>query len=407
MAETLYLLLPRDPDVARWLLVDALGNRIGNVQQGSLEDAALQAKGRRLTALVPGEYVSLVRADIPSKSTQKVRQAAPFMLEDRLAEDVESLHFAAAPHVDGGYLVSAASREHMRHWLDRLADAGMQPVQLVPDLSALAPETEATVVALDADRALVRFPDGTGFAAETELALPLLKRRFTDNIFPLKRLVLHAAESATGDFTAALRETGVEILGHTLSDGVLPLLTAGLRAQRPFNLLQGDFQLRSNFQEHWRVWRMAAILLGACLLLGLAQQATSYVRLKRQATALDIQVSQLVSQALPGSNISPGTEQARMQQVLAQLQGGSSAGSLLPLLDALGGGMAANPTVQIIGLNYQGGSLQVQLQASDVGSLDALKAAIAKQNGLSVSLDSVNASGSQVTGRILLSGNPA
>ncbi|MGE5625746.1 MAG: type II secretion system protein GspL [Bacillota bacterium] len=407
MAESMYLLLPRDHGPARWLLVDALGNRIGQVQQGSLGDAAPQAKGRRLTAFAPGEHVTLLHADIPSKSAQKVLQAAPFMLEDRLAEDVESLHFAAAARPSGGYTIFATARERMRHWLDLLSQAGLQPYRLAPDLSGLSPETDAAVVALDGDRALVRLPDGSGFAAEAELALPLLKRRLLDTTSTLKRIVLYAPDAAGTSLASTLSGNGVEVVSRPLPDGTLPLLAAGARTQRLFNLLQGDFQMRSSFQEHWRVWRTTAVLLGVCLMLAIAQQITAYVRLKHQVAALDAQVSQLFSQAMPGSVLHPGNEDLDMKSMLARLQGGSSAGSLLPLLDALGSGLASAPSVQVIGLNYQSGSLQVQLQAPDIGSMDALKATLARQSGISVSLDSVNASGSQVTGRLILAGNPS
>ena len=405
MAESIYLLLPHADGEARWLLVDALGNRIGLVQRGLLAEAAAQAQGRRLTVLAPGEHVTLLSADIPSKSAQKVLQAAPFILEDRLAEDVESLHFAAGLHEAGGHLISAVARGRMRHWLELLAQSGLHPTQLVPDLSALAPEPETAVVALDETYALVRFPDGGGFTAEQDLAARLLKRRLADA--KLKRLMLHAPEETGTAFASSLEAGDTEIVHKPLRDGVLPLLAAGVRAQRPFNLLQGVFQLRSSFQEHWRTWRVAVVLLAACLLLGLVQQVMAYVHLKRQAASLDAEVAQVFSQAMPGSQSQLGGELEQMKSKLKELQGGSDTGSLLPLLDALGEGVTSAPSVQIIGLNFQGGSLQVQLQAADIGALDALKATLSRQNGLNVSLDSVNASGSQVTGRIVLSGSPA
>lgn len=405
MAESIYLMLPRADGEARWLLVDALGNRIGFVQRGTLADAATQAQGRRLTVLAPGEHVTLLKADIPSKSAQKVLLAAPFILEDRLAEDVESLHFAVGVHEAGGHLITAVAHERMRHWLGLLAQTGLHPALLVPDLSALAPEPETAVVALDEAYALVRFPDGSGFTAEQDLAAQLLKRRLADA--KLKRLVLHAPEGADAAFASSLRSDDTEIVHKPLGDGVLPLLAAGVRTQRPFNLLQGIFQLHSDFQEHWRTWRVAVMLLSACLLLGLVQQVMAYVHLKRQAASLDAEVAQVFTQAMPGSQPQVGGELEQMKSKLKELQGGSDTGSLLPLLDALGEGLVSDPSVQVIGLNFQGGSLQVQLQAADIGALDALKAALSRQNGLNVSLDSVNASGSQVTGRIVLGGSPA
>ena len=407
MAESIYLQLPRSPGPAHWLLVDALGNRIGPVQQGSLADAASQAHGRRLTALVPGEQVSHFLADIPSRNLQKVQQAAPFLLEDKLAEDSEALHFAAGLRDTGSHLVAVTDRARMQQWLGEIAQAGLEPVQMMADTSALATQPDTVVIALDGPHVMARFPDGSGFTAERELALNLLKRRLAtpaDAEIPV-RAIVHASESddAAG-FMAGLADTGAQITQHALRDGVLPLLAAGLRQQRGVNLLQAGFQPRSDFQEHWRVWRVAAILFGACILLLLIQQGMSYVRLHREATSLDAQVTTLFNQAMPGSRSIPGSEKPRMQALLSQLQGGSSAGALLPLLDALGSAVSTNPSIQIIALNYQGGALQAQLQAGDIGSLDALKSALSNQSGITANLDSVNASGSQVTGRITLSG---
>jgi len=358
---------------------------------------------------VPGEQVTLLLADIPSRSLQKVQQAAPFILEDKLAEDVETLHFAAGLRDAGNHLVAVTARERMRRWLEEIAQAGMEPVQLMADASALATPADTVAIALDGPQVLVRFPDGSGFAAERELAVGLLGQRLAAaEGAPPQRAIIYASDADDGPgLAAALQATGAEFTHQPLTDGLLPLLAAGLRQQRGLNLLQAAFQPRSDFQEHWRVWRVAAVLFGVCLLLLLIQQGVSYVRLKRQAAALDDQVTQMLNQAMPGSHISPGTEKARMQQLLTQLQGGSSAGSLLPLLDALGGALANNTSIQVIALNYQSGSLQAQLQAGDIGSLDALKSSLTGKSGITANLDSVNASGSQVTGRITLSGGGA
>jgi general secretion pathway protein L len=404
MAESLYLQLPRADEPVRWLLVDTVGNRIGHPQQGSFADAAAQAKGRRVTALIPAERVTLTHVEVPSRNPQKVLQAVPFMLEDRLAEDVESLHFALGEREDSRQLVAAVGRGHMRELLDSLTAAGLTPSRLIPDVCAITPEPATAVAVVEDGVALVRFPDGSGFGADSELAAQLLKRRAAAEGSAITRIVIHASLEAADAFDAMLSDLGQERVKQTLPDGRLALLSHSLAGQRGLDLLQGDFKLQTSFQEHWRQWRLAALLLVACLVLALVQQITSYVRLRHQAALLDAQVEQLFTQAMPGSRLQPGTEMEQMKQRLASLQGGNSAGSLLVLLDALGNGLNTNPSIQITGITYQGGSLQAQLQAADIGALDALKGALNGQNGIDAKLDSVNASGSQVTGRITLSG---
>lgn len=404
MAETIYLLLPREGEKARWLRVDALGNRMGHVQEGAPGELPAPAPGQKLIVFAPGEHTALLQADIPSSNLQKALQAAPFTLEDRLAEDVESLHFAAVSRPQGGYLVAVTARARMRHWLDRLAAAGLQPTQFVPDILALPQEDGVVNLALDGDCVLVRMPDGGGFGAERDLALPILRRQLqpaAEGASPA-HIVIHAEAEAGAALAAELGDVGADIRQQPLVDGLLSLLAKELRGHKILSLLQGEFQVRSDLQEHWRTWRVSAALLAALLLLGAVQEIASYVHLKRTADALDKQATELFIQSMPGSDPSLGSLQERMKQQLSQLQGGSGGGNLLSLLDGLGTAVASNPSVQINALNYQDGSLQAQLQASDVGALDSIKNALSQQAGLAVNLDSVSATGGQASGRVTL-----
>ncbi|HEY1771599.1 MAG TPA: type II secretion system protein GspL [Gammaproteobacteria bacterium] len=403
MAESLFLQLPRTGASARWLLVDTLGNRMGHVQEGSLADALPQAKGRRVTTLLPAERVTLLHVEVPSRNPQKVLQAVPYMLEDKLAEDVENLHFALGTRSDAGQLVAAVGRAHLREQLDALAAAGLESEHLVPDVCAIAPEPGAVVAALEHGTALVRFPDGGGFGTDLSLAAHLLRRRLADDT-AVTSIIMHGSPEEMDELDAALGDLPLERLRRPLEGGMLPLMANSLMHQRGLDLLQGEFRNQTPMQEHWRQWRLAAALLAACILLGLVQQIASYLKLRHQAAALDAQVVQIFIQAMPGSRVQVGTEVQQMKQRLAELQGGNSASSVLGLLDALGTGLGSNPSIQVTAISYQGGSLQAQLQATDIGALDALKGVLNKQSGINANLDSVNAAGSQVTGRIVLSG---
>lgn len=404
MAESLYLQLPRAGQPVRWLLVDSLGNHIGYVRQGTLQEAAAQASGRKVTAILPAEQVTLLHVDVPTRNPQKALQAVPFMLEDKLAEDVETLHFALGERSQAGQLVAVVSRARLRACLDELTAAGIVPVKLVPDVCVVLPEADAAVAVLGDGVALARFPDGSGFGTDASLSAQLLKRRIADITPALTRIEIHGTPEEMDALDAALAETQLERVRRPMEGGMLPLLARHLGAQGGLDLLQGDFKQQNSLQEHWRQWRLATYLAAACLLLGLTQQIMSYVKLRHQAMALDAQVVQIYTQA--NGAPPPGSTDAfsAMKSRLAALQGGNSADSMLALLDALGTGLNGNTAIQITGINYQGGTLQAQLQAGDIAALDALKGTLNKQAGITANLDSVNASGSQVTARIVLNG---
>lgn len=406
MAETLFLRLPEGDQPASWLPVDVLGNRVGRVQHGALADAAAHAAGRRLCVLVPGTEISLLHADIPSRNLPKVLQAVPFALEDRLAEDVEMLHFALGERDAHGYVVAVLKRSHITQWLEKLTAAGLQPDELIPDMLGL-PSYEATLtLALDADQVLARLPNGSAFTTDISLA-PLL---ITREVAALRKTgvcdqaVLHAdMESNTSVLLELLGTLDLETQSLPLNDGMLPVFAAALHDKQALNLLQGEYGLRKGMGEHWRRWRFAAGLLIIFCLLGLMQQGVAYFQLRHQAAQLDAQVLEEFHKALPDVHrvVDP---RAQLQQRLDQLSGGSDVNGPLPMLMLLGAALQANNSVQLSGFSYHGGSLQVEVRASQIQSLDDLKTALQQAGKFNVNLDSVNSNDGQATGRLTLTG---
>ncbi|MBK9131951.1 MAG: hypothetical protein IPM20_10020 [Gammaproteobacteria bacterium] len=107
MRDTLFIHLGTLPDGAsEWMRVsdEATGT---TVERGALEEAGRQCAGCRVVVLVPGEDVTLARAVIPARNRQRVLAALPYVLEDRLIPDVETLHFAPGMRESGGALCAA------------------------------------------------------------------------------------------------------------------------------------------------------------------------------------------------------------------------------------------------------------------------------------------------------------
>src|SRR5699024_743902 len=69
---------------------------------GTLDDVIPKCEARRVVLLVPGTDVLLWKTSVPGVRGQKLRQALPYSLEDDLAQDVDSLHFALGGTTDEG-----------------------------------------------------------------------------------------------------------------------------------------------------------------------------------------------------------------------------------------------------------------------------------------------------------------
>lgn len=407
MLETLLLRMPEPGRPAVWLILDAFGNRMGSPQGGTLMEAAPVAIGRRLRVLVPGSLVTLLYADIPTRNAQKVLQAVPFAVEDKLAEDVETLHFATGAREARGYPVAAVARTRMQHWLHELAAANLTPVELTPDILGLPMQHDVLTVVTDEAQLLARFPDGAAFAAEAGV-MPFLLQRHLVTVPESGRChhaLIHAAsEDAANAISQALGSLHLDTEYRPLSGNAIVLMCRASHDSSTINLLQGEFGVHGGMADRLRRWRTPGLLLSALCAILIVQQTISEIRLTHEAASLNAQVRALFHQALPDIT---RMERPRVQmtQALSQLNGGNAAGAgLLPMLAAVGNALQSEKDVQLESFSYQAGSLKLQIQAASSESLDNLKTALARDPEWQVALQSVTRSAGRTAGRLTLSG---
>lgn len=410
MSETLLLRLSNTGRPAQWLVVDAFGNSMGQSQSGELKDAAQFASGRRLRVCVPGSTIMLMHATIPSHNNQKILQAIPFALEDRLAQDVDTLHFAIGTRDSHGYPVAVVTRAHMQEWLDELSAAGLAPVEMLPDMQTLPVQEKTLVLALDDGQVLVRFPDATAIAAESSL-IPLMVHKHLSALSESEActaaLVYGPEESVPGEIREMLTDQHFEVSYRPLSAGAIALMSGSVRESRAINLLQGIFTPQNSVAQHWRRWRSAAVLLAALFIVFVAQQGVSEYKLRHEASQLNRQAIILFHRALPNAKVPEdlGTLETRVKQRLKQISGGGvNSEGLLEMLTAIGNAVKTQHNVQIKSFSFHNDSLQLQLQADNIDSLNNMKNLLSENADLHVDMDSLNTSSGNTTGRLTVTG---
>src|SRR5699024_9416755 len=110
--------------------------------------------------LVPGTDVLLWKANVPGVRGQKLRQALPYSLEDDVAQDVDSLHFAMGGTTDEGERnVAVAARQLMDEWLNPLREHGIEPDAIYPEMFGVpepSDENPGWTILLDDELILAR-----------------------------------------------------------------------------------------------------------------------------------------------------------------------------------------------------------------------------------------------------------
>ncbi|MDE2252170.1 MAG: type II secretion system protein GspL, partial [Gammaproteobacteria bacterium] len=356
--------------------------------------------------LAPATEVLALEAELPARAGARAAQLVPYALEEQLANDIESQHFAIGPTTESGRTaVAVVARALLDDWLAQLAAAGIVP-ELLCSEAALLPRLAGYAVALlDGDMLLLAAGDGGpplalsapegGFAAALAAALGAAA--------PSTQLLLHASpgdwERRAAEIEGARAQLG-GLKAQLLGSGPLPWLAAQLQDAAPINLLQGRYLPRNTFSAGWARWRVAAALAGALLLLHAGSQLWSLRRLERAAGELDSQIIALAGPQFAGAS---NSIRPRLEASLRDSNAAGGRTGFLPALQSLAQAVGSTPGTRVQSLNFRDGQLQLKIRAGDARSIDRINQSL-RAAGWRAELTSSTSAGDGFEGNIELRG---
>ena len=154
MTETLVIRLRASEEApASWLIVDGNGARSGPVQSGPVADALSLAQGRRTVIVLPATEATLASLDLPVRGGARIAQAVPFALEEQLASDLDTVHFAVGTRTGAGSgtPVVMIARPVLERWQSIWEAAGIHPDAAYSE-SSLIPSAPNACVAIVSSR---------------------------------------------------------------------------------------------------------------------------------------------------------------------------------------------------------------------------------------------------------------
>lgn len=373
MAESLLIQLHPDERVTWRRRGDTAPSHSGMPTASDVADSS------EVVVLVPGEDVLLTEVTVTAKHRSQLMKAIPFATEDQLLGSVEDQHFAigdvltAASGETPRYGVAVVSRSRLQAWIDRLAQDGVRADVLIPDTLAVAVGNAV----VEPDRAAVRLsPTSAMVCAPDEVAT-----------------WLHAAGI---DDAPEMKSTSDALSTHARN----------LPATPELNLLVGEFAPAHRQQLALGRLRKLAVLATAVVVLALASRVADVVALRSDARQLDsATLSEL--QALLPDKTADQLRQADVATLLADRMPGTGGGvdnGVIDLLARLAPVLGTGTRIQLRGLEYRSGTLELALRAPDIPALESLRERLAAQAGLSVEFTGSNPSENGVDGRLRIRG---
>lgn len=412
--ETLLVQLDPNRESARWLVLDEKGQPHAAMRSGGLDQLKDFSQQRRVVCLLEGSNVFLDQVVLPAgRNRRKLIQAIPFAMEDDLAEDLDNLHFAlgreqavtAANDEDAeesatkqiNVPVAIIARERLSDWLETLAQAGIKPHGLFPDLLSLPLSDDQWHVLIHGDKAAIRTGPQSGFSCDrVNLEIMLDTALEQSEKVPAQIQIWNHNED---EIELTLQHEDVELLITNTDQAPLSTLARGFSKENQINLLQGEFSYREEYGKLFKNWITPAVLFGVWILIAVIAKTAAYFQLKSESDRLEVEIIETYKKVFPNSKNFTNPRQ-QLKTALDNLGGGKDS-PLLQLLSAAAMQTASIPDAHLKSLDFNGEALDVEIDAKEVQQLEQMRQQLQSQ-GFSAEIKSANTEGDRVTGELRL-----
>jgi len=137
-------------------------------------DPSLSA-AQSMSLWVPSERVAVHLVDVPTAPERKWAELIPWVLEDRILQPVDEMHFVIVGRVDNNQLqILAVSQQDIQDWQRVAKNAGVAATSMTPDFLALPWEAGRISIGWREGVCLVRHSAQGGFAAKPAAAWAMI-----------------------------------------------------------------------------------------------------------------------------------------------------------------------------------------------------------------------------------------
>lgn len=379
MADTLLIHFnPAQPDSAAWSLVNNAGELSTMLAHGPLAEAAALAAKHKTIVLLDSPAVHLDSVRLPIKNQQKLLRAIPYAIEEKIADDIDELHFVAGKTAsDGRTPVAAIKHDVLKRILRSLEAASIYPLALIPDTLCLTANSSQWAVLLQEDRAKIQFDSFDAGEFDRD-ALPLLIKAELqpDERTPPEKIILFSVagdDSPSEDISAAIPPP-IELLRVSYNTHPLVIFCGQYRRALPLNLLQHAYKPKQKVNVNWQRWRLAASLATVWLCLNLGITSMQYYALADSNNKLQVEIDNIYKKTFPES-ARVVNARIQMEQKLNELKGlgGDSAGSsLMALLADSSTALSSEKAVAIQAINYRNNTVDIEVTGANLQNIEQL-----------------------------------
>ncbi len=384
---------------ASWLIVDEAGQTQQMVLRGNLADLTPLVQGHEIRVIVPSQSILLTQAFLPKLNPQRLKQALPFALEEQLIDDLNDLHFAVGDYqtIDNSFPVAVVAKAQMDVWLAALEKAAIVPHALIPTALALPYAIDNEYICIDDDIAMVRTGLYTGFTCDKNNLATFLELQFAETESNVSGIHLYNFSTTPVAITSDTITVNEILLDE---NQFLEHLMKWTESSPFINLLQGPYQLTQKTTRTKKIWALASGI--ALIWVGLAflNNIGSFFILHHATANTEQQIEKIYKRHFPQASAMVAPRQ-RMEEKLKTLTATANKNNFLAMLAIVGNHFSKAKGIQLLGLDYRGNRLTLNVTATTFDNLDTFTQALLQQN-LVVKQQNAGMAGSTVKANLLI-----
>lgn len=318
-----------------------------------------------IVVTVPADHVLSLAVEVPGRSIGQVRRALPFVVEEFVTTDIETMHLATGELRRGApSRVNLVDRALMDDWLACLAALQIRPGYLFSEAELLPVADRQASLLLEEDRVLVRTPDQAAAVDRDNLALALAA-------LDVDRVVVVHGTPTDIELGQLAQDFEVETVETPGAETVLGYVAAHWRTAEAVNLLQGEYRAKQPTNPIWQRWRAVAALALVWIGIALVSMTGQAIYAGYQADELEAQAEALYRDIFPGERRVTNPRRQLQARLGERAEGGST--GLLELLGPLSTHLGSGSRISSFSYDEDRGQLAVDLFTDRYETLDRVK----------------------------------
>lgn len=378
-----------------WLIWSDSENEI--IASGAVDNAeqlnALTEKAqyRQVVCLLPSVDVYIKEVVINGVYSRHIQQALPYLVEEELASDVETLHFSVLSKQADLLHVAICNKQKIIAWQAWLESAQISCKQFMPEGLALPVVQDGQWQAIQlGNNWIIRESEQLAWGCESAMLAFMLESKLQDN--PAQQIVSYSPlpENCPGQWL----HNGAVLAMELLARGTLHNKT---------NVLTGEFKPEKEANKQLKKWRVTGILSAVFVLLLMLNLHLKKTQVQAQTALVKLHVETVYQQAFPLQNkLKYVRIKKKIKTMLRSVDSGTAKSGFLQMLNELLPAFLENAQLKPTSIKFdsQKKEMRILISGDSFQAFEKLTSSLTKHFG--VEQGALNSSNNRVSGLLTI-----